>query len=108
MTYNELKQVLSADLKGVFRIVIDFSIIDDPLFSHCTIGKSPHTDGDIYWCQINNEELSAYNFRSFEGLAQLPIVNYHTLEELWDRIEIHSIDGFPPRQRLSVYLNDEN
>ena len=106
MTYEELKKVLATDLHGVFRIEIEFSIKEDPLYRHCSLGKIPYCDGELYWCRVNNEEISAFNFRDFHSLSTFPIANLQTLEELWDRIEIHSIDGFPPQQRLPAYLNE--
>ena len=106
MTFEELEKVFSTELSGIFQIKIEFSITGDPVHAQCSMGKIPHNNGYLYWCRVNNDEIPAYTFCDFESLSRFCIANFQSLRELWDQIEIRSIDGFSPRERLPVYLND--
>ena len=99
--------MLSTDLPGRFCVEIEFSVSGDEEFQYCWMGKMPdeHRKGqDLYWFGLKEDGSGAYDFPTFEEFSSAPVLRGESLKEVWDRVEIESIDGFDPDERIKHYL----
>lgn len=109
VSFQDISKVFAADMKGEFCIEIEFSLRGDEEFQFCWMGKMPdeHRKGqDVYWFGIKEDGSGAYEFSTFEAFSSAPVFHGKSLADVWDQIEIESIDGFDPEDRLPDYLRD--
>ena len=107
VSFQEISKVFAADMKGEFCIEIEFSLLGDEEFQFCWMGKMPdeHRKGqDVYWFGLKEGDSGAFDFPTFEEFSSAPVFHGKSLKEILDRVEIYSIDGVNPDERLKDYL----
>ena len=107
ISYQDFEKMLSTDLQGRFCVEIEFSVSGDEEFQYVWMGKMPdkkRKNLDLYWFGLKEDGSGAYDFPTFEEFSSAPVFHGKSLKEVWDRVEIESIDGFDPDERIKHYL----
>ncbi|MBE7065442.1 MAG: hypothetical protein E7384_06490 [Ruminococcaceae bacterium] len=120
ITFEDFTKMFSVDLNGKMCIEIEFNIIGYPNYQYCWMGKMPiqrktklinlqlfkkKNARDIYWFGLPNKEQESYDYDNFENFCESSVFNGRSLKELWDYVELLSIDGCDPDERIKFYLN---
>ena len=106
ISFNDIKKLFSHDLAGRFCIEVEFLIREDPKYQSCWMGKMPdreHKEKEIYWYGLVPEGTEAYSYSDFRDFSSAPVFNGKSLKEIWASVEVLSIDGCDPEERLFVY-----
>ena len=66
----------------------------------CTLpweeGDAADPEKAVYWFGLAADGSAAYDFDTFAAFAGAPVFNGKSLEEIWDRVVLHSVDGCDP------------
>ena len=109
---NDIIKLFSFDLQNEACIEIEFNVIGCSDYQHCWMGKMPKPKPlrskrkHIYWFGLANDGSKAYDYDNFFDFSTAPVFDGKTLKEIWDHVDILSIDGCDPKERLTFYLND--
>lgn len=88
-------------------IEVEFYIDGDAVYDSCWLGKTPDPekkDRAAYWYGLVKDGSQAYDYYTAEDLIKAPVFRGESLEELWDKVTIKSIDGCSVDYRLPFYL----
>lgn len=109
ITYNDIIKLFSFDLKCKFCIEIEFSVKNHPKYLSCWMGKMPDKNDkerELYWYGLTADGSESYDFYNFEDFACATVFDGKSLEQIFSSIEINSIDGCDPTERLQTYIRD--
>ncbi|MBQ8791842.1 MAG: hypothetical protein IJZ51_11120 [Ruminiclostridium sp.] len=122
ISFDDITKLFSIDLNNRMCIEIEFNVISYPDYQYCWMGKCPKQKKsrfialplptfikgkhipDIYWFGLPNHEDDNYCYNNFDDFSSAPIFDGKTLKEIWDNVEILSIDSIDPEERLQWYL----
>ncbi len=106
ITFNDISKCLNTDLKGKFCIEIEFCIDGCEQFYECWMGKMPNqcTNEDVFWFGLTPDSKNAYNYSDFKHMSSDKVFQGSSLEEIWDKVTVLSIDGCNPKERIKHYL----
>ncbi len=95
ITFQEICQVFSIDLKRKYCIEIQFSVLGSEKFISCWMGKMPDrkTKQDIYWFGLTDDGQNAYDYSTFEEMSEAKVFDGKSLKDIWVQIVLLSIDG---------------
>ncbi len=105
LTFTDFTKILSYNSDGNFCIEIEFKITDSTEFTSCFMGKTCNKNDVEYWYGLTADGSNAYEYDSLESFISAPVFCSKTLSEIWDKIEILSIDGCDPEERISFYIS---
>ena len=98
VSFERFTKLFSGDLPPAACVEIEFSLIGTD-FRNCWMGKG-HDAADpekaVYWFGLAADGSAAYDFDTFAAFAGAPVFNGKSLEEMWDRVVLHSVDGCDP------------
>ncbi len=106
LSFSDIKKVFSFDLQNESCIEIEF-LIRGTNYQECWMGKTPdetNKEKKLYWYGLLPNGAEAYDYDHFDAFSEAPVFNGESLKEVWDRIEILSIDGCDPKERIAFYL----
>ena len=104
--FNDISKLFSHDLEGKFCIEIEFLVKGEPIYQSCWMGKMPDREKkekEIYWYGLVPNGSEAYDYDNFYDFSSASVFHGKSLQEIWEKVEILSIDGCDPEERLSVY-----
>lgn len=107
ISFNDITKLFSHDLEGKFCIEIEFSVKECPEYQFCWMGKMPDDDNekkDIFWFGLTPDNSQGYGYDNFDDFSSAPVFRGKSLKEIWNRIEILSIDGCNPQDRILIYI----
>lgn len=109
ISFDEIEKVFSYDTAkhNDFCIEIEFNVFDDLEFKGCWMGKMPDKENEgkfIYWYGLKEDGSGAYDYNNFENFASDPVFKGKSLKDISSRIELLSIDGCKPEERLPHFL----
>lgn len=105
ISFIDISKLFSVDLEGRFCIEIEFSVKDVSKYQSCWMGKSPdEINNEKYWFGLVPDGSEAYSYKSFKEFASAPVFDGKTLKEIWDNVELWSLDGCDPEERIRVYI----
>ncbi len=99
LTYSQLKAVLTG-LKDYGSVEVEFAVSGDTEYQECWMGHTWHNN---YWFGLTPDCMQGYDFDSFEELVNAKVFHGKSLKEILDIVEILSIDGCDPEERLPYY-----
>ena len=108
ITYNNLAKLFSFDLQNQSCIEIHFLLKSNPKYQSCWMGKMPHESDrnkEVYWYGLVADGSEAYDYDNFEYFSSAPVFEGKTLKDVCDQIELISIDGCDPVERINSYLS---
>ena len=106
ITFEDITKLFSRSLEGKFCIEIEFLLKDEPKYQTCWMGKMPDKENkekEIYWYGLVPDVSAAYDYDNFCDFSSASVFHGKSLQEIWEKVEILSIDGCDPEERLSVY-----
>lgn len=109
ISYSYFSKLFSFECKREYCIEIEFLIKGDQKYRSCWMGKTCGKSGsadDVFWYGLMPDGSEAYDYNDFESFSQAPVFDGRTIEEIWDMIELLSVDGCDPEERVSEYIKD--
>ena len=105
--FEQLRTLFSFDTEESLCLEIEFLLNGNPDFDCCCMGKKYCKDavGDIYWFGLTPDGINAYEYTSFEDFSNEPVFNGKSLLEIWDEVQILTIDGDNPCRRFDELIN---
>lgn len=107
ITFEDVTKLFSCNLEGKFCIEIEFLVKEEPKYQTCQMGKMPDRENkqnESYWYGLVSDGSEAYDYNNFQNFSNAPVFNGKSLKEIWKKVEIISIDGCDPDDRIKVYL----
>ncbi len=107
LSFSDIKKMFSYNLQNDCSIEIEFLIKGEPQYQECWMGKmleETNPEKELYWYGFVPNGKGAYDYDNFDAFSVAPVFNGKSLKEIWDRIEILSIDGCDPQERFLFYL----
>ena len=107
ITFDQIKRLMSFDIKKKYCIEIAFSVADSVKFDFCWMGKLPdkETGADVYWFGLTEDGENGFDYPTFEEFASAKVFDGRSLFEIWDEVTVLEIDGCEPMERLTSYLS---
>lgn len=105
--FEQLRTLFSFDTEEGLCLEIEFLLNVNPDFDCCCMGKKYCKDvaGDIYWFGLTPDGINAYEYTSFEDFSNEPVFNGKSLLEIWNEVQILTIDGDNPCRRFDEIIN---
>ncbi len=97
LTYNQLEKLFEHTSEILFLVE------NSKTFDHCWIGRNYK---DSYWLGLTRDGNGAYDYDSFEKMANAPVFEGKSLKELLDRIAILEIDACDPVEMYEAYVKE--
>ena len=107
ISFNDISKLFSQNLDGKFCIEIEFLVKGKPIYQSCWMGKMPDRENkekEIYWYGLVPDGSVAYNYDNFFDFSSAAVFHGKSLQEIWGKVEILSIDGCDPEDRIKAYL----
>lgn len=107
ISFENITKLFSFNLQGKWCIEIQFLVEGYPKYQSCWMGKKPNTvdkEKESYWYGLVPDSSEAYDYDSFQDFSSAPVFNGKSLNEVWDHVELLSIDGCDPEDRIEIYL----
>lgn len=71
------------------------------------MGKTPDKDikdKEIYWFGLAEDGSKAYDYDNFADFSSAPVFNGKSLKDIWDNVEVFTIDGCDPEEIIEYYI----
>ncbi|MCH5352393.1 MAG: hypothetical protein J1E06_02880 [Acutalibacter sp.] len=101
--FADISRLFARNLYNKSCIEIDFCVAGFPDYQNCWMGKMPdHLDKskEVYWFGLVPDGSQAYDFDNYSDFANAPVFDGKSLKQVWDRVELFSIDGCDPERRI--------
>lgn len=104
--FSDMARVFAYNLQLKYCLEIEFQIIGDDVYTECFMGKMPDEEGKkyYYWYGLTPDGKNAYEFESFDAMADAPVFHGKSLIDLWDQVNILTVDGCDAEWRIKEYL----
>ena len=105
--FDDLEKLFAVSVGQNACIEIEFNLSNSDKFCRCWMGKTydEKIDKEVYWFGLTEDGLSAYDYMSFEKMSQATVFDGKNLRDAWNDVEIISIDGCEPEERIKYYLS---
>ncbi len=104
ITYNELMKIFTEPSNEDFCIEINFSLTSNEKYQNCWMGKAKKAKQETFWFGLTEDGSEAYEYEDFAAFSSAQVFNGKSLKEIWSDIELLSIDGCEPEERIQEYL----
>ena len=105
ISYSDITKLFSYDLQGKACIEIEFLVKGHPKYQSCWMGKT-YDEKELYWFGLSPDGSEAYEYDNFWEFSYALVFEQKSLKDMWEKIEILSIDGCDPKERITEYLSD--
>ena len=107
ISFNDITTLFSYKTKKKYCIEIEFSVKDSETHQCCWMGKMPdpnNKDKELFWFGLATDGSEAYDYDNFKDFSCAPVFDNKSLKNIWNNIELLSIDGIDPEERLQHYI----
>ena len=114
ISFDDITKLFAMDLKSKYCIEIEFRVADFPDYAYCYMGKMPkkplsekdsfRSGEEVYWFGLAPDGSKGYDFDNLSDFLNAPVFDGKSLKQVWDRVELLSIDGFDPETRIKTLL----
>ena len=104
-----LEKLFSYPLDGWGCIEVEFEVTDMSGYENCWMGKMPdpeHQEQELFWFGLKPDGTEAWDYHSLFDFMSAPIFKGKTLCEISEKINVLSVDGTDPAERMRFYLYD--
>ncbi len=108
IAFNDITKMFSHNLEEKFCIEIEFLVKEDSTYQSCWMGKMPdksNKEKEVYWYGLVPDGSEAYDYDNLRDFSSAPVFHGKSLEEIWERVMILTIDGCDPEERLLAYCS---
>ena len=106
-SFEDITKLFSFDIEGKMCIEVKFRVEGEPEYASCWMGKMPDDDNEgqvIYWYGLKPDGSAGFDYDSLEAFLAAPVFGGRSMKEIWGKIQILSIDGLAPEERIRVYI----
>lgn len=105
--FDDLEKLFAVSVGQNACIEIEFNVSNSDKFCRCWMGKTYDEEiaKETYWFGLTEDGLNAYDYISFEKMSQATVFDGKSLRDVWNDVEIISIDGCEPEERVKYYLS---
>lgn len=106
ISFDDISNLFARDLHNTSCIEVNFMVLDNPKFIDCWMGKMPdkRINKERYWFGLTEDGENASDYESFVEMVEARVFDSISLKEIWNQIQILSIDGCEPDWMISMYL----
>ena len=107
ISFDDITKLFSYDLQGKYCIEVEFKIDGCPRYQSCWMGKTPdksNKENVVYWYGLFPDGSESYDYDNCNDFLNAPVFDGKSLNEICHHIEILSIDGCDPQERLGFYI----
>ena len=112
--FDDITKIFSFNVKNKFCIEIEFCVAGFPNYQNCWMGKMPNKlvkkkdkfcrGEEVYWFGLSPDGSKAYDYDNYYDFSNAPVFDGKTLKQVWDCVELLSIDGCDPEMRIKDLL----
>ena len=105
--FEDIAKLFLCDLEGKFCVEIEFLIKEEQKYQSCWMGKMPDSENkgkEKYWYGLAPDGSEAYDYDNFQDFSSAPVFHGKSLKQIWTKVEVLSIDGCDPDERIHAYL----
>ncbi len=108
--YEQIQRLFSFNTQEKFCVEIQFMLKGSAKYDYCWMGKmwSKEEQKDVFWYGLTPDGKNAYDYATFEEMANAPVFDGCSLKDVWGQVVIEEIDGCDPQERLEVYIGDKS
>lgn len=106
-SFGNIQKMLSVNLKNKYCIEIEFRVKGNEKFQSCCMGKMPNKANrgkEVYWFGLAEDGSQAFEYDNFENFSSAPVFDEKSLKDIWNEIELISINGCEPEDVISKLL----
>ena len=109
ITFDQIAKLFTFQTRKKYCVEIQFMLVGNEKYNYCWMGKLwDRTERkESYWYGLTPDGTNAYDYDSFEKMADAPVFDGLNLREVWDRVVIEEIDGCDPAERLQDYIGNK-
>lgn len=109
IAFEDLEKVFAVSVGKTACIEIEFMVSNGDKFSQCWMGKlyDKEIEQEAYWFGLTEDGMNAYDYTSFEEMSQATVFDGKSLKDVWNDVEIISVDGCDPKERVEYYSSIE-
>jgi len=109
IAFEDLEKVFAVSVGKTACIEIEFMVSNGDKFSQCWMGKlyDKEIEQEVYWFGLTEDGMNAYDYTSFEEMSQATVFDGKSLKDVWNDVEIISVDGSDSKERVEYYLSIE-
>ena len=107
ISFHDITKLFAFDLEGKWCIEIEFFVKGYPKYRSCWMGKTPNKadkQKEVFWYGLVPDCSESYDYDNFQDFSTAPVFSGKSLKKIWKKIEIISIDGYDPIDRIKTYL----
>ena len=106
ISFNDITNLFSFNVQNKYCIEIEFFVKGYPNYQSCWMGKMPdktNKDKELYWYGLVHDCSESYDYDNFQDFSSATVFNGKSLKEVWGNIDILSIDGCDPEERIQTF-----
>jgi len=109
ISFDQITKLFAFNTKKRFCVEIQFMLRNSQKYDYCWMGKMWSSDEqkDVFWYGLTHDGKNAFDYPSFEEMANAPVFDGLSLKDVWDQIAIEKIDGCDPQERLEAYIGNQ-
>lgn len=107
ISFEDFKKIMSYDItKKQTCIEIEFCVDNYETYQTSWLGKmiDKETNQVVYWFGLTEDGSQAYDYDSFDKFSNAKVFNGKSLNEIWNKVSLISIDACDIEERLQFYL----
>ena len=114
ISFDDITKLFSLDIKNKYCIEIEFCVSELADYQNCWMGKMPNKllrkkdrfwDGkEVYWFGLATDGSKAYDYDNYSDFSNAPVFDGKSLKQVWNQVELLSIDGCDPEMRIKDLL----
>ena len=107
ISFEDLTKVFAVSVGKTACIEVEFHLSNSDKYCQCWMGKlyDKEIEKETYWFGLTEDGMNAYEYTSFEEMSQATVFDGESLKDVWNDVEIISIDGCEPVERVEYYLS---
>jgi len=104
ISFDAFKKLLTASLRDNYCQEILFDVKNSEKYKSCWMGVINKNGISEYWFGLSEDGTEAYDYLCFDEMASAPVFADKSLQEIWEYIDILSVNGCSPESLLTFYL----
>ena len=97
ITFETFKNLLIKPMPQNCCQEILFDVENSEKYHHCWMGAINKNGNIEFWFGLTQDRKEAYDYTSFEEMISSPVFMGKTLKEVWENIDILSVNSCEPQ-----------
>lgn len=104
ISFDTFNKLLTTHLRDNCCQEILFNLENSEKYNHCWMGAINKNGNVEYWFGLTQDGKEAYDYPSFDDMASALVFHGKSIKEIWEHIDILSINGCSPESIIPFYL----